>query len=55
MLWKKPAIGRLEPIMAHDVGSNLAMSRRGRIEMNFRLKCWPLAGSANLAIGRQRE
>src|SRR6266480_2213928 len=33
--------------MAHDVGSNLAMPRRRRMEMNFRLKCWPLAGSAN--------
>jgi hypothetical protein len=31
----------------HDLRGNLAMPRRRQIEMNFRLKCWPLAGSAD--------
>src|ERR1700753_1645643 len=28
MLWNRSAIDRLEPVMAHDAGSNLAMPRR---------------------------
>jgi hypothetical protein len=44
---EQSANGRLEPVMLHDVGGNFAMPRRRRIEMNFRLKCRPLAGSAD--------
>jgi hypothetical protein len=33
--------------VADDLGCNLAMPQRRRIEMNFRLKCWPLARSAD--------
>jgi hypothetical protein len=46
MLWKKSASDRPEPKTARDVGSNLALPRRRRVEVDFGLKCGPLAAAS---------
>jgi hypothetical protein len=48
MLWKKWATGRLELETVHDVGIDLAMPPRKRTKMNSGLRCWPLAGGAEM-------